>query len=213
MIDPLLLERANDVLVRLYALDEAVANARAFRALLENLHSRNLGVIKEPHVTTIYIARAGVLRAMIGTVMACLDPDDWRGNRASVGQILRMLEDPKLVSCFPEPGSSAPQCSVALQRARQEYQALTQSDLFKHQKQIRNETVAHLLISKKDTPILQYDDIYELHDVAERLTADLYRACDRGQPRFVEHEASLVKHAQLFWDTYFSGVSAASHQT
>jgi hypothetical protein len=45
--------RANDVLERLFALDDAVANARAFRATLEELHRRDLTVVQEPHISSI----------------------------------------------------------------------------------------------------------------------------------------------------------------
>src|SRR5882672_3525661 len=93
MLDPALRERANEVLERLFLLDEAVANARVFRAYLEELHRRDLPSVKEPHVSAIAMARAGVLRSAITAVMACLDRSDSRGNRASIGQILRMLED------------------------------------------------------------------------------------------------------------------------
>lgn len=44
-----IIDRANDVLARVFALDEAIANARACRALLEDLHSRDLTVVTEPH--------------------------------------------------------------------------------------------------------------------------------------------------------------------
>ena len=35
--------------------------------------------------------------------MACLDPSDRRGNRASVGQIIDMLKDAEIVAVFAEP--------------------------------------------------------------------------------------------------------------
>ena len=46
MTDPALIDRANDISERLFALDEAVANARAFRALLEELHRHDLSVVE-----------------------------------------------------------------------------------------------------------------------------------------------------------------------
>ncbi len=98
-----LIDRANEVIDRLFALDQVIANARAFRALLEDLHARDLSVVSGPHVTAISIVRAGILRAAIGTTMACLDPEDRRGNRASVGQILHMLKNAELVAVFLEP--------------------------------------------------------------------------------------------------------------
>jgi hypothetical protein len=53
MTDPALIDRANDIIERLFALDEAVANARAFRALLEELHTHDLSAVEEPQVTAI----------------------------------------------------------------------------------------------------------------------------------------------------------------
>jgi hypothetical protein len=96
-------DRANDVLDRLFKLDEVVTNTREFRAMLEDLHRRDLTTIGEPHVSAIHVARAGILRAAIGTVMSCLDPADrGRGNRASVGQILDLLNDAELAAAFSE---------------------------------------------------------------------------------------------------------------
>src|SRR5262245_23436577 len=94
------LDRANDVIDRLSTLDETVANSGAFCALLENLHRRDLKGVREPHIAAIHVVRAGILRGAIGAVMACLDPSDWRGNRASVGQILAMLKDATLAAVF-----------------------------------------------------------------------------------------------------------------
>lgn len=75
-------------LVRLTALDLAMRNLDAFCALLKDLNARLVAdepVIDEPHAYAIRMVRAGILRAAIGTVMACLDPaDQRRGNRASV---------------------------------------------------------------------------------------------------------------------------------
>jgi hypothetical protein len=44
MTDPALIARANEIIDRLFALDEEVANGRAFRALLEDLHARDLSL-------------------------------------------------------------------------------------------------------------------------------------------------------------------------
>lgn len=51
MTDPALIARANEIIDRLFALDEEVANGRAFRALLEDLHARDLSVVKEPSIS------------------------------------------------------------------------------------------------------------------------------------------------------------------
>jgi hypothetical protein len=204
--DPALIDRANDIIERLFALDEAVANARAFRALLEELHRHDLSVVEEPHVTAIAMARAGILRSAIGTVMACLDPRDRRGNRAGMGQILEMLKDPAVVAVFAEPGTPQEAGATLLQQVKRDYDALVGDDLFERGRRLRNDTIAHLLIPNDPTPVVTYETVYALHDATERLVAGLYRVCDRGTPGFPDHQARLTAHAKVFWDTYFAGM-------
>ncbi len=210
MIDRELIDRANEVIDRLFALDDAIANVRAFRALLEDLHGRDLSVVKEPHISAITMVRAGILRSAIGGVMACLDPKDWRGNRASVGQILHMLEDAELVAAFPEAGTPKDFGATALQVVMQEYKTLSEGDLFERGRRLRNDAIAHLLIPDDPTPTVPYETIFALHDVAERMVVDLYKVCDRGKPGFPDHQVTLTERAKLFWDTYFVGMAAAA---
>jgi len=206
MPDPEMIDRANDVIDRLFALDETVTNAWAFRALLEDLHARDLSSIREPHVTAITMVRAGIVRGAIGTVMACLDTEDWRGNRASVGQILDLLRDVRLVVVFPEPGKSPALGTAALDRAKRDYSALLTNDLLARGRRIRNEMVAHTLIPNDPTPTVTYDTIYTLHDATTQLVSDLYQVCYRGTPRFIEQRPMLIEHARIFWDTYIAGI-------
>jgi len=46
------------------------------------------------------MVRAGILRSAISSVLACLDLPDDRNNRASIGQILKMLEDHDIQEVF-----------------------------------------------------------------------------------------------------------------
>jgi hypothetical protein len=126
--------------------------ARAFRALLEDLNARDLSVVRGPHVAAITMVRAGILRSAIGTVMACLDPEDRRGNRASAGQILTMLKDEHLAAFYPAVGAARDAASATLQRAKDDYKALIDGDLFGRGRRLRNEAVAHLLIPERPTP-------------------------------------------------------------
>lgn len=175
--------------------------------MLEDLHARDLTIVKEPHVGAIKKVRAGILRALVGTVMACLDPSDRRGNRASVGQILDMLNDPELVAVFREPGgiSAAPQ-GKALDHVRGDYNTVTRGDLFDRGKRLRNEGIAHILMTSTPTPIVPYETIYALQGEPERLVTALYRMCDRGKPQFDEHRPTFEASAKVFWDTYFQGM-------
>jgi hypothetical protein len=210
MVDRDLIDRANEVIDRLFALDDAITNVRAFRALLEDLHGRDLSVVKEPHISAITMVRAGILRSAIGAVMACLDPKDRRGNRASVGQILDMLKDAKLVAAFPETGTPNDVGLAALQQVTREYEILIGGDLFERGRRFRNDALAHLLIPNEPTPMVTYDTIFALHDAAERMVIGLYQVCDRGKARFPDHHVILVRHAKIFWDTYFAGMAVVN---
>jgi len=208
MTDRELIDRANEIIERLFALDDAIANARGLRALLEDLHARDLSIVLEPHVAAIAMVRAGILRAAVSVVIACLDPKDRRGNRASVGQILDMLRDAKLVAVFPEAGTSPDSGAEVLRQVRHDYGVLVEDDLFKRGKRLRNDAIAHILIPDDPTPTVPYDTIYRLHDSAERLVVGLYRVCDRGTPQFLARQAQLIEHAKVFWDTYFHGMQS-----
>jgi hypothetical protein len=207
MIDPMV-GRANEIIERAFALDQEIANARALRALLEDLHARDLPIVKEPHVAAITMVQGGILRAFISSVMACLDPYDRRGNRASVGQILDMLGDARVVArlCPTESGMAA------LQGAKDMYAALLGSDLFERGKVLRDATIAHLLILSDPIPEVAYEAFYELHDAAERLTISLYEVCGRGKPTFLDFRQKLIAHAKIFWDTYFDGMHASTER-
>lgn len=203
------IDHANEIIDRLIALDEAVAMGRAFRALLEDLNARDLFVVAGPHVAAITMVRAAILRSAIGSVMACLDPQDRRANRASAGQILDMLDDADLAVLYRSPGPAQDAASAALQQAKTGYDTLVAGDLFQHGRRLRNEAIAHLLIADTPIPTVEYQAIYQLHDAAERLVVSLYQIIGRGQPEFPDKEAELKEHSKVFWDTYFAGMSAA----
>jgi hypothetical protein len=194
------------VLERLFALDDAVANARAFRATLEELHRRDLTVVQEPHISAIGMVRAGTLRAAIGATMACLDPSDRRGNRASVGQILDLLQDSTLAAVFPDNATAATDAAEALASVRTDFDALRQDKLFQDGRSLRNDAIAHILIPDEPTLTVEYDTFYKLHDVAEKLVIGLYIACARERPQFIGHEERFTRLATTFWDTYFAGM-------
>ena len=98
-------------------------NLDAFCALLKDLNARLVAAepdVEEPHAYAIRMVRAGILRAAIGTVMACLERSG--GDRASVGEILGLLKD-----------------FATLQQLRESYETLRKSLLFKHAKRLRDE--------------------------------------------------------------------------
>jgi AbiU2 len=205
MTDPAIVARANEIIDRLFAVDEEVANGRAFRALLEDLHTRDLSVVKEPHIAAIEVVRAAILRALISSVVACLDRGDRRRNRASIGQILNLLLEDAEVAALFKTGSTA------LRRAKDEYEDLVESELFERGRNLRNKAIAHLLTTNGRPPTARpteatYETFYELHEAAERLTIGLFEACSRGKPTFLSHRATLTMHAEIFWNTYFAGM-------
>jgi hypothetical protein len=132
--------------------------------------------------------------------MACLDPEDSRRNRASVGQIIETLKDQTLVNYFARAGQGS---MAALQQARERYEALQKDDLFDRAKWLRNDVVAHILIRRTPTPKVNYEDVYDLRDAAERIVTDLIAACGRQKPK----PAPVAEQAKFFWDTYLLGMA------
>jgi AbiU2 len=204
MMDTPTRKRANDVIERLFLLGDAIKTARAFRCLLEDLHSRNLASLQGPHVNPVRIVRAAILRSLIGTLMACLDK---RGrDRASVGQILFMLnEHTDLLDAFRMSGGlNAESQKRSLAEVRTGYVNLGEHE--KSGRNLRDEAIAHIL-SREPTEV-EYETIYYLHDEAERLATLLYHVCDRGAPDFDEDRPKFEEAARVFWATYFAGVDA-----
>src|SRR5438046_2944131 len=72
-LDSAAVAAANAMMDRLHPLADTITNARGFRALLEDLHDRNLSGVQEPHVSAIRLMRAAVLRSAIASIMACVD--------------------------------------------------------------------------------------------------------------------------------------------
>jgi hypothetical protein len=156
------------------------------------------------------MVRAGTLRAAIGVTMACLDPGDRRGNRASVGQILDLLQNSTLAAVFPDNAKAAADAAEALASVHTDFEALRQDKLFQDGRALRNDAIAHILIPDEPTPTVVYDTFYKLHDAAEKLVIGLYVACARGRPQFIGHEERLRRLATTFWDTYFAGMRGST---
>jgi hypothetical protein len=87
------IHRANDVLKRADLLDDAVAELHGYRSLLEDLNCRSPVKVPREQVRAIRMVRAAILRSAIGLAVAILDPTDRRGNRASLGHIIKLLDD------------------------------------------------------------------------------------------------------------------------
>lgn len=100
--------------------------------------------------------------------MACLDPFDPRGNRASVGQILGTLKDPALANLFATGGQGS---TTALQQARRSYKDLQKCDWYKRVKRLRDKAVGHIL--NTPAPEVEYQAIYELRDGAGQIITNL----------------------------------------
>lgn len=194
---------ANDIMYRLGLLDDTIKNARGFRGLLEDLHGRELSTVKEPHVSAIRMVRAAILRAAIGIIMAALDAP--RDDRASIGQIIAMLEKLDL-SILADRWRTPALGATVLKVASTDWQAVLQSDDFKDCKSLRDNAIAHTLTLK--SPIVQDEFYFRLHDAAENLTFQVWQICGLGEPSFLQHQPGLTANAKVFWDTYFQGMAS-----
>jgi hypothetical protein len=198
MTDPALSKRANDAFDRIRHMDMfAAVNARAFRALLEELTGRTgTKKVYDPHKAAIEMVRAAILRGAVGTLMSCLDVADRRDNRASIGQILTILEEPGVFAVWQ------PQDPGALQKVRDTYEAVLKTDPYAKCKALRNNDIGHLLHGTAP-PTVEYADIFALHDATEPMVVELCRFVRIAPPRCPDARAHAEKHAKLFWDTYF----------
>lgn len=201
--DPAAVMLANDIMGRLDPLDLTIANARGFRALLEDLHGRDLSAVQEPHISAIQLVRAGLLRAAIGTIMAAVDK---RGtDRASVGQIIHMFEGMDLsVLAYRWPDSTFG--ASELQAARDDWATLLATAEFQDCKDFRDRAIGHTLMMA--LPTVPNEAYFRVHDAAERITRRFYRICGYGKPAFPDHQPTMTAHAKTFWDTYFKGMAA-----
>jgi AbiU2 len=207
MADAQLVERANGVIERLFALNEAMESADAFCAYLKELTAHSVlvreHVLVNPDVAARHVAatrwvHAGIVRAAIATIMACLDKKG--GDRASVGQIIETLTDKTLADYFASAGQGS---AAALQRARESYEDLLNGDLFDRVKWLRHDVIGHILIRGIPTPKVNYKDVYDLRDAAEQIVTDLIAACGRQKPK----PAPVAEQAKFFWDTYLLGMA------
>ena len=207
MADAQMVERANKVIGRLFALNKAMESADAFCAYLKELTAHSVLVreylvipsdVEAKHVAATRWVHEGIVRAAIGTIMACLDEKG--GNRASVGQIIEALKDKTLADYFASAGQGS---TAALQRARESYEDLLKGDLFDRAKWLRHDMVGHILIRDTPTPKVRYEDVYDLRDAAEHIVTDLFAACGRQKPK----PAPVAEQAKFFWDTYLLGMA------
>jgi hypothetical protein len=191
-------------------LSDALTDARAFRALLEDLHGRlEHTPVTGSHANAVRMVNAAILRSAIGAVMAVLDPEDSpRGNRASVGQILQLLKDSDVLAMLTKGRPSADVPTLEVNRAR--YTALLKSDRFARGRRLRNDKIAHVLISDTPTPTVEYQDTYALHDEAERLVSDLHQLCGRAPAKSIAQREIVEQRAKTFWDTYFAGLKGTA---
>jgi hypothetical protein len=202
MIDQAAVMAANEIMKRLDPLDLTLANAFAFRALLEDLHGRNLSPIKEPHVSAIHMVRAGIIRAAIGTIMAAVDQR--RADRASIGQIVHMFDEMN-ISVFTDRWADASFGPTELQRAKDDWGALLATGDFQDCKDFRDGAIGHTLVLA--LPSVPNEAYFRVLDAAEEITHRFYRICGYGKPSFPDHKPTLTASAKAFWDTYFKGMA------
>lgn len=200
-LDPAAVAAANAIMDRLEPLALTLANARGFRAVLEDLRGRDLSAVREPHIGAVHLVRAGILRAAIGTIMAALDRPG--RDRASVGQVIKMFDSVDL-SILADRWPDAAFGPTELQRAKDDWAALLATPEFQDCKDFRDGTVGHTLMMAM--PTVPNQAYFRLHDAAEGLALRFFSICGFGKPAFREHEARLTASAKTFWDTHWKGM-------
>ena len=197
-------DRANKVIERACALDEAVINLHAFRSLLDDLSSRSPLVLPPEQLRAVEMVRAAILRSAIGLAVAILDPA--REDRASLGQILKFLEDEAVSDRLtkPDPGRGAKPLAHKLAELRNRYTEVCSGQLLKRVRKLRH-TVAHLLVSSEANDPVEYTEIFAIADEIREQVTMLFRAIGLRTPHFVTYETTAAR-AKLFLETYLAGV-------
>jgi hypothetical protein len=213
MVDQSTVDQANEVLESASLLDQAIANAHAFRMLLGNLIGRPLTaddyaptLADMHHSQAIAPVRAAILRAEISIVAAILDTYDWRGNRASIGHIVKLLSNEAVRTRLINREWSHRPAEEKLTELKQRYEELLKGKEFGRIRRLRNESIAHLLRPDTPTPHVLYDEVFALHTEADRCVMLVFEGLGLGQPAFIAQRERMYEKASLFWDTYFLGM-------
>jgi hypothetical protein len=206
MMGSSMLDRANDLLDRVSKLDDAVTNLQEFRSLLEVLNAR----IDLPPLTVdpVRMIQAGILRSAIALIVAILDS---RGSdRASLGQIVALLKDNKLVEFFLKKygQGSNDTMNKKLVEVCNRYNQICIAQSFQWVKQLRNVEIGHILMAAP-IPTIRLSDVYILADEIEQQVITLYEGLGiASPPNFSTEKRQTIEHANLFWNTYFLGRAA-----
>jgi hypothetical protein len=209
MLDDTVRATVNDAIGRMMALDEMLGNAYAFRALLEDLRSRDLSVVQGPHVGSISMVRAGLLRAAITSIMAAVDKNG--KDRASIGQIVSMLEELNCSGFLSDalserwPPGNDEFGTMELGRAKIEWEELLATSEFQDCKNFRDGAVAHMLML--DTPTVPVEAYFRVFDAARTIADRIHRICGFNSSAVRKHD-QIVQYAGVFWCTYFKGMMA-----
>lgn len=208
MIDTAIKARADEVYEIAMMLDEAAINARAFRMLLGNLTGRARTAEESRHEIGLQMVRAALVRAQITAIVAMLDASDKRGNRASLGHILKLLDDADLVATLthPDPFDRNPANADQLKELHVQYNRIVESDVYRRIKDLRNRAIAHLLRLDSTETAVQNFDVSSIQDQVEELVAALFHGLGYGEPQFVSRGDMIRDSATLFWETYFLGL-------
>jgi hypothetical protein len=211
-----MLDRANDLLERTNKLDDAVCDLQAFRSLLEDLNARSAPhlpplELSRQQTAAVVAVRAAILRAAIALAVAMLDS---RGrDRFSLGQIVELLKDTRLVEFFLNNRGhhgTANAMSEKLQKVCNAYKQTYTGQRFQRVQQLRHDRIGHLLMRVQPTPTSDHFDVFAIIDEIEGQVITLHEGLGMLPPNFNSLKKHAVQQAKLFWDSYFAGVAALS---
>jgi len=202
--DSRLIRHANELILRAGDLDDAVSNLLAFKCMLVALEARVPLVLPPSHLQALGVSRAALLRSAIGCTIAILDQPGTRGDRASLGQILKWLDDNEYAALLvkPKPGRPREPSHHQLCCVRDRYRRLCDSDTWRNIKSLRH-SIAHLLVQSEAEPQeTNRRNLYLLADEIEKCVAELFHGIGLPSPEFAQRRQSLADAAVQFWNTY-----------
>jgi hypothetical protein len=203
------IDRVNDVLERLYKLDDALSTLHGFRSLLEDLNSLSPIPLPRGQLHVVATVRAAILRSAIALAVATLERTDSRGNLASLGQILKLLQDEPVADFLskPHPLRDAKPIWQKVTDALMLYAKVIKGDIFDRVQRLRHDQIGHLLVRDEPVPTVEYADVFALIDEIETLMTLIYDGMGIGPPRFTHEKTKTAEEASRFWRTYLAGIS------
>jgi hypothetical protein len=152
--------------------------------------------------------RAGAITSALVSLIACLDmKGQKKTDRASVGGLIHRLKTDEYRDYFSQYHGGYAAYDQAVQTLEGAFTTCLSSDAFSAAKQLRNNEVAHILVSD-DTPRVTYECLDSVSLDVRKICDLAFTALGCGEPTNKSYEANHEATADWFINTYVKGMQS-----